>query len=389
MRRLTNPVRGYAWGSHTAIASLCGRPVPSAEPEAELWMGAHPSAPSLLSDEDGAVPLTDFIANDPLAALGQPVLDRFGARLPFLMKLLAAEQPLSLQAHPDASQAVAGYAQERVAGLALDDPARNYADANHKPEVLVAIDEFDALCGFRDPARTALELASLGVPGLAPVVGDAGQTGTMAERLRGAVELLMAWPEEDRADLVAAVAGSGHPLAVQLGRLYPGDIGVVVALLLNRVRLRPGEAVFMPAGNLHAYLSGFGLELMAASDNVLRGGLTPKRVDVAELLRVLRFEVLADPVLRPVELGPGLVTWAAPVPDFSLIRAEAPAGATVRLPMGGPRIVCCVRGPAQLRTTGSEVTRLAAGDSVFVSATESALELSGAGAVVFQSAPNA
>ena len=387
MKRLTNTVRDYAWGSHTAIASLRGRPVPSAEPEAELWMGAHPSAPSVLPDEDGGIPLTDFIAKDPFAALGQQVLDRFGPRLPYLMKLLAAAQPLSLQAHPDLEQAAAGYAAERAAGLTIDDPASTYPDANHKPELLVAVEEFDALCGFRDPGQSADLLESLAVPALEPVVA-ALRTGSVSQRLRSAVDLLMAWPDGDRSALVAAVAASGHPLGAQLGRLYPGDPGVVVALLLNQIRLRPDEAVFMPAGNLHAYLSGFGVEVMAASDNVLRGGLTPKRVDVAELLRVLRYEVLAEPVVRPVALGPGLVTWPAPVPDFSLTRAQTSAGMTVRLPAGGPRIMCCLRGPAQLSTgagTGAEVLRLDGGDSVFVGAGEPAIEVSGPETIVFQS----
>jgi mannose-6-phosphate isomerase len=391
VKRLTNTVRDYAWGSHTAIASLRQRPVPSVEPEAELWMGAHPSAPSVLPDEDGGIPLTDFIAKDPFAALGQQVLDRFGPRLPYLMKLLAAAQPLSLQAHPDLEQAAAGYAAERAAGLAIDDPASTYPDANHKPELLVAVEEFDALCGFRDPEQSADLLESLAVPALVPVVA-ALRTGSVRQRLRSAVDLLMAWPDGDRSDLVAAVAASGHPLGAQLGRLYPGDLGVLVALLLNQIRLRPDEAVFMPAGNLHAYLSGFGVEVMAASDNVLRGGLTPKRVDVAELLRVLRYEVLAEPVVRPVALGPGLVTWPAPVPDFSLTRAQTSADMTVRLPAGGPRILCCLRGPAQLSTgastgasTGVEVLRLDGGDSVFVGAGEPAVEVSGPEAIVFQS----
>ncbi len=193
----------------------------------------------------------------------------------------------------------------------------------------------------------------------------------------------MTWPGADRPDLVAAVAASGVPLARELGQRYPGDMGVLVALLLNQVRLQPDEAVFMPAGNLHAYLSGFGVEVMAASNNVLRGGLTPKAVDVAELLRVLRYEVLQDPVVRAVALGPGLTGWPVPVADFALIKAVAGDDAVV-LPGGGPRILCCLHGPASLRA-GDQTMELVAGQSVFVAATEAAVEVSGMGAVVFQS----
>lgn len=396
MITLTNSVRTYAWGSRTWLASLQHRPVPSPVPEAELWMGAHPTAPSLLGNAGRGAALPDVIAQDPVYVLGQPVLDRFGARLPYLLKLLAAEAPLSLQAHPDAGQALAGYAAEETAGLAPDDPARNYVDPSHKPELLVAVEPFDALCGFRDPDTSADILESLAVPTLAPVV-RALRTGSVEKRLRGAVELLLGWPQPARAALVAAVSSASSSsaavrLAARLGRLYPADVGVVVALLLNQVRLAPGEAVFMPAGNLHAYLGGRGVEVMAASDNVLRGGLTPKRVDAAELLRVLHYQVLEEPVVPPVTLAPGLQTWPVPAAEFGLARA-CTAGVKdagqlpdrVRFPGGGPRILCCVSGVAHLRT-GAEVLEVASGHSAFVTAAEPAVEVTGNGVIVFQAA---
>ncbi|HEX6872705.1 MAG TPA: mannose-6-phosphate isomerase, class I [Micromonosporaceae bacterium] len=391
MRLLTNPIRPYPWGSEVAIAAWQGRPVPSAGPEAELWMGAHPSAPSLVCGPDGTTPLPEVIAQDPAHALGAAVLDRFGVRLPFLLKILAAERPLSLQAHPDADQAERGYARER--GKAPDDGSRTYVDPYHKPELLVALDEFDALCGFRDPVRTAALLDSFGVPALKPVI-DALALPTAETALRAATGLLIGWPDEDRASLVQAVsqagqarAGQGQPgqayaLAADLGQRYPGDVGVVLALLLNRVSLRPDDAVFMPAGHLHAYLRGVGIEVMAASDNVLRGGLTNKHVDAAELARILRFEVMTDPVLRPVRLGPGLVTWPAPVDDFALVKAEL-AGLPVTLPGSGPRIVAVVRGQATL-AAGAKTRTLSQSESVFVTASDPAVEVSGAGATVFQ-----
>jgi mannose-6-phosphate isomerase len=379
---LTNPIKAYAWGSHTTIAALQRRPVPSARPEAELWMGAHPAGPSLLAGPAGPVPLTEAIRRDPGAALGPSVVDRYGPRLPYLMKLLAAAKPLSLQTHPDADQARAGYAVET--GRPLDDPARNYRDPYHKPELLVAIEPFEALCGFRAPRSSAEVLASLRLTELAPVV-DALASGLPAG-LRRAMELLMTWPPDRRADLVAAVARRGPEFAARLGALYPGDVGVVVALLLNHVRLVPGEAVFMPPGTLHAYLCGFGVEVMAASDNVLRGGLTDKHVDVPELLRVLRYEVLAEPVVRERELAPGVTGWPVPADEFALVRVDLSADSPPTVVPGeGPRILACLRGPVRVRT-GTETRELTAAESVFVTPGDPPVEVdaTGGGAVVFQ-----
>jgi mannose-6-phosphate isomerase len=392
MRLLTNPIRGYAWGSRTAIATIQGRPAPSEHPEAELWLGAHPAAPSQL----GGVPLGEAIDADPVGVLGPNVLARFGARLPYLLKLLAAAAPLSLQAHPDATQAAAGFAAQEAAGLARDDPARTYVDPYHKPELLVAVEglstlasetthDFEALCGFRTPEASARELESLGVPALGPVI-SALRAGTTEDRLRGAVERLMSWPVEERSDLVAAVA-RGHRLAGQLAADYPADIGVVLALLLNHVVLRPGEAVWMPAGNLHGYLRGVGVEIMAASDNVLRGGLSPKHLDVGGLLQILRYEVLDDPVHHPVSVGPGLCTWPVPAAEFSLCRADLGEATdlghpTLTLPAGGPRIVLCLRGRAALRTDSCTV-QLGSGEAAFVPAADGAVQASGT-ATLFQ-----
>lgn len=381
MDLLDNPVRGYAWGSRTAIAGLQGRPGPTADPEAEMWMSAHPDSPSALPD---GTSLTDAIARDPAGVLGAGAVDRFGARLPFLLKVLAAAEPLSLQAHPTNEQAAAGFAAEEAAGKGRDAADRNYRDASHKPELLVAVEPFDALCGFRDPAATADLLARLDVADLAPTVAALRQADP-ADALRDAVTGLMTLDDTARKVLVESVVEAarhrgGSELAVALGDRYPGDIGVVVALLLNRVRLAPGEAVWMPAGNLHMYLHGTGVEVMAASDNVLRGGLTPKHVDVPELLRVLRFEVLADPVVRPVEVAPGLVTWPVPVDDFALHRAT-PTGGTLTLPGHGPRIVLCLRGEVRVDDgagavvlTGGRAAFGAAGRTATVSGTGEAYQ---------------
>ena len=366
MEPLSGRVRDYAWGSRTALAQLTGRPQPSPGPEAELWFGAHPDDPS-------AVPggsLLDAVTADPTGLLGTGVVREFGPRLPYLLKVLAAEEPLSLQAHPDAARAA----------VAFDTDHPGYTDRYHKPELLVALAEFDALCGFRDPSGSAAQLASLGVPALGPVVEALGGSGPVEARLRAGVELLMSWPSDERSDLVAEVAATGDPLAADLGRRYPGDVGVLVALLLNRVRLGKDDAVFMPAGNLHAYLCGVGVEVMAASDNVLRGGLTPKRVDVPELLRVLRFEVLEQPVVPPVPVGPGVVTWSVPVREFTLHKADVAGDGSVALPANGPRIVLCVDGAVWVAGGGRSLP-LAQGEALFAAAGEPAVEVSGSGAV--------
>ena len=371
MQPLVGRIRTYAWGSRTALAQLTGRPQPSTGPEAELWFGAHPDDPSAMPDGS----LLDALSADPEGLLGAGVVREFGPRLPYLLKVLAAESNMSLQTHPDASRAA----------VAFDAAHPGYTDGYHKPELLVALEEFDALCGFRDPSVSADVLAALRVPALAPVVEALRAPVPADRRLRRAVELLMEWPVEERPALVADVAAAGEPLAKDLGDRYPGDVGVVVSLLLNRVALAADDAVFMPAGNLHCYLCGLGVEAMAASDNVLRGGLTPKRVDVPELLRVLRFEVLEQPVVSAVPVGPGVLTWPVPVRAFALYTATVgvagPARAgPVELPATGPRVVLSVAG-AVTATSGANSLPLAPGGALFVAAGEPPVRLSGDGTV--------
>ncbi|MEV4770038.1 mannose-6-phosphate isomerase, class I [Micromonospora humida] len=402
MELLHGSIRDYAWGSRSALAELQGRPAPTDGPEAELWLGAHPGGPATVDRDGVRVSLTDLLVAEPDHWLGTEVVGRFGTRLPFLLKVLAADAPLSLQAHPDAEQARAGYAAEQAgvqpagagqagAGQAGDGwvdglagrarGPRNYVDPYHKPELLVALTPFDALCGFRDPQVSATALAGFGVPELSPVVAAlrAGPAG-----LREAVRVLLSWPAADRAGLVEAVraADAGGPdaeLARDLATRYPADPGVLVALLLHHVRLTPGEAIWMPAGNLHAYLSGTGVEIMAASDNVLRGGLTPKHVDVDELLRVLRFEVLDEPVLVARPVTPGVVCWPVPVDDFALHRVTVDAaGPEVRLPLPGPRVVFCHQGKVGV-DDGQGAVMLGPGQAAVGRAAGAALVLSGTG----------
>jgi mannose-6-phosphate isomerase len=388
---LENTIQPYAWGSRTALAALRGEP-PSAGPEAELWMGAHPLAPSRARRGGALRSLAELVAAAPEAELGRRALAAHGPQLPFLLKVLAAEQPLSLQAHPDPVQAQEGFAREDAAGVPRDAPGRNYRDPHPKPELLCALSPFDALCGFR-PAAEALALVhALGVPGLDAVRERLAGGG--AEGLREAFTWLASLPVAARAPLVEAVAGAARavrgPFAdalawtVRLAALYPGDPGVVIALLLRHVRLAPGEALYLPAGNMHAYLRGLGVEIMAPSDNVLRGGLTPKHVDVPELLRVLRFGEEPIPVVHPVAEASGEQVYRTPARHFELSRI-ALARSRFAAEVTGPEILLCTEGQATATPQGGEGVTLATGASAFVPAATGTYALQGSG-VVFRAA---
>ncbi|MFE6064347.1 mannose-6-phosphate isomerase, class I [Streptomyces sp. NPDC056431] len=376
MDRLVNTVRPYAWGSTTAIPELLGV-APTGEPQAEMWMGAHPGAPS--RTDRGS--LNALIDADPVRELGERSVDKFGPRLPFLLKVLAAGAPLSLQAHPDLAQAQAGYAAEEAAGIPIDAPHRTYKDANHKPELICALTPFEGLCGFRAPAEAADLLAALGVDSLKPYVDLLHAHPEEAALREVLTALLTADPEEMAHTVAEATAaadrlGGEHAPYASLAHHYPSDPGVIAAMLLNRITLQPGEALYLGAGVPHAYLSGLGVEIMANSDNVLRCGLTPKHIDVPELLRVVRFEPTDPAVLRPEASPSGEEVYDTPIDEFRLSRLVRPEGAApTDLTIPTPQILLAVAG----RPKAGEVT-LAAGESVFVPAGEKT-ELSGTGTV--------
>uniref|UniRef100_A0AAU2JQI0 Mannose-6-phosphate isomerase n=1 Tax=Streptomyces sp. NBC_00049 TaxID=2903617 RepID=A0AAU2JQI0_9ACTN len=378
MDRLTNTIRPYAWGSTTAIPTLLGV-TPTGEPQAEMWMGAHPGAPSRIDRGAGETPLSDVIAADPEGELGAAAVARFGPRLPFLLKLLAAGAPLSLQVHPDRAQATAGFEDEERRGVPIDAAHRNYKDTNHKPEMICALTPFDGLCGFRAPLEAAELLAGLGVDSLKPYV-DLLHAHPEEAALR---EMLTAVLTADRAEMAhtvheaaAAVERLGGPYApyASLVHHFPGDPGVIAAMLLNHFRLQPGEAIFLGAGVPHAYIEGLGVELLANSDNVLRAGLTPKHVDVPELLKITNFDSGDPNLMRPE--GDGEEVYETPIDEFRLTRfLLAPGGASRVLPEGTPQILLCTAGAPHV----GELT-LAPGQSVFVPADEK-VELSGTGTV--------
>ncbi|MFD9500230.1 mannose-6-phosphate isomerase, class I [Streptomyces sp. NPDC060035] len=381
MDRLSNTVRPYAWGSTTAIPELLGT-APTGEPQAEMWMGAHPGAPSRLTrpSRSGAEQsLTDVIAAAPERELGPAAVAAFGPRLPFLLKLLAAGAPLSLQVHPDLAQAQQGYEDEERRGIPIDAPHRTYKDANHKPELLCALTPFEGLCGFRRPADAADAIAALGVDSLKPYV-DLLRARPEEAALREVLTAILSADPAEMAHTVNEAAeaadrlGGAHAPYAQIAHHYPGDPGVIAAMLLNYVQLQPGEALFLGAGVPHAYLGGLGVEIMANSDNVLRCGLTPKHVDVPELLRIVRFEATDPGILRPEASPAGEELYETPVDEFRLSRYVLPAGgAPVALTAATPQILLCTAGAPKVGELG-----LAPGESVFVPADES-VEVAGTG----------
>lgn len=362
---LSNVPRDYAWGSPALLADLEGRE-PSGRPEAEVWFGDHPGDPA---DVDGGGTLDGVT----------------GGSLPYLLKLLAAASPLSIQVHPTIEQAKAGWARE--AGLDETDPSRNYRDANHKPELIVALsDRFESLSGLRPVSRTQQLLAVLeqndGVSRLRRRLDGEG------DALRETIGWLLSGDAQAVVDdVVAAVRSSARsgssdadPALAAVARIsdaYPGDPGVVVALLMNHVVLRRGQGLFLRAGLLHAYVSGLGVEIMAASDNVLRGGLTPKRIDIPELLSILDASTGEVPVLEPVAED-GVVEYPVPVADFSL-RRIALTGAPRTVTVQGPTMVLVTSGSVSVGPVGGDLRPVPVGTAVFASADERELVIDGEG----------
>jgi mannose-6-phosphate isomerase len=386
--RLLNTIRDYAWGSPTAIPELTGVE-PDGTPQAELWMGAHESAPSVLPSGES---LYDVVSGGPSAVLGEETASRFDGRFPFLAKLLAAAQPLSIQAHPSREQAIDGYARDEAAGIPRNATDRNYRDAWPKPEILIALEPFDALVGFRPLHSTVALLDALAPEGFDELT-DLLRNG----KLRDAFTQFMSSDRDSIRPLVGALAEAcvryaGEAFALERETLlrlceeFPDDPGVLAALLLNRVRLERFEAVYLPAGNVHAYLHGLGFEVMANSDNVLRGGLTSKHINVPELVSVVDFEPLADPVLAATPVSDGVSSYETGCEYFAIRRVDLDDDERT-IAGEGPRIVCCVGGSVEVDADGTEsAVTLSAGQSAFASGTEGPCTLRGSGTAFVVSA---
>lgn len=394
MLRLSGAVKDYAWGSLRAISDFTGIDFVGRR-VAELWFGAHKGAQTLAESS----PLSEVIAADPAGMLGEDVSARFDGQLPFLLKIIAPEQPLSLQVHPGKQRAEAGFQAEEEAGIPLDSPRRNYRDRNHKPEMIFALTTFEAFAGFRAPRRTKEVLDNLNAP-LAREMLETLRAYPGYRGLRAVARKLLAPLDEERRIQIEAVItacqdrldrGTSPSLrvdrqAVALARTYPGDPGAVLSLLLNPVTLRAGEALFIPTGAVHAYVSGLGIEIMSASDNVLRAGLTPKHIDAGEALRCMDFHGAPPVRIAPEMNGRGTGIYYAPVDDFELSVSEITGGEWIPIPGFGPRILLGVCGDLEVGV-GGEVETICTGQAIFVSAAEGTVRVRGNGKLVQAGVP--
>jgi mannose-6-phosphate isomerase len=351
--RLMGGVQNYAWGSTTLLPSFLGVE-PDGQPQAELWLGAHPLFPSRIGYR-GGVALDAALAAEPGRYLGSNAA-RTGNTLPFLMKVMAVASPLSIQVHPSKSQAEAGFRRENALGLAIDAANRNYRDANHKPEIICALREFELLAGFVDDDETRHRLSivrqAVSLPTFNSIVDRFVESEATVDDRRALLSSILSLHSDVVVNVVAAVRVVGRELG--LGHLdaiadrYPNDAGVLVAALMNYQVLQPGEAVFFAAGQTHAYLSGLGIELLANSDNVVRAGLTPKHIDIPELLRLCDPMPSSGEVVAP-EIEGAHAKWSASCPDFALTEeAPQPGFMSVVGPDAGPRIALCTSGRVAL-----------------------------------------
>jgi mannose-6-phosphate isomerase len=384
MQKMTNSVQNYAWGSQDALTQLYGIANPDGQPMAELWMGAHPKSPSRVADGNGGLrSLRELIDEDQPKQLGAEVASRFG-ELPFLFKVLCADQPLSIQVHPSKSSAVAGYAKENAAGIPLSAPERNYKDANHKPELVFALTPFLAMNGFRELA----DIVSL----LQPIAGAHHDIAAFLQQpdtahLASLFAALLAMSGEQKSLALAVLKAAlnnqqGEPWDTVrfIAGFYPDDSGLFSPLLLNVVRLEPGQAMFLYAETPHAYLKGVALEVMANSDNVLRAGLTPKFIDIPELLANLQFRPQpASGLLTQPEQRDNALFFPIPVEDFAFSLHDLSA-APQALAQRSAAIVFCVNGEAVLEKQGQRLV-LKPGESCFIGAFESPVSVSGNGRI--------
>lgn len=381
---IRNAARAYAWGDTASIPAILGEPE-TGKPQAEVWLGTHIDDPAELShDAGGAETLLDLVQSD---------VDKYGvdgAGLPFLLKVLGIGKPLSLQAHPNRAQAIEGFERENALGIQRTAPERNYRDTNHKPEVVVALsDDFSALAGFRALDEVVAELRALSAQ-----VGDAAEPLTDLADWLGAGDERSA--EQIRRDVLNWAFAGGDAVQDALAALhasiesltdatrkrslqalfaeYPNDPGILVSLLLHCIALKQGEALYLPPRNVHAYLSGVAIEVMASSDNVLRAGLTAKHVDVPELERVVTFEALADPRIVGETVAPGVTLWQPDVPDFSVRRVQLGHGVdSAELAAEYPLVLICTEGKAVAQRSDDgldEFANLARGQALYVSAGE-------------------
>lgn len=383
--RLHNTIQTYDWGDTKWIPDLLGIDNTENKPMAEVWMGAHPSAPSRVVVSDGEYPLTELIEKDPKGILGKRVMKRFGGSLPFLFKVLAAGKPLSIQAHPDKRQAEEGFARENEAGIPLTAFERNYKDDNHKPEVICAVTDFHAMRGFRPLEEIQREFSRLfsgyshpfRIPekedGLRPFLHSL--LSASKEEIEGAIgRAISEITKRDRGGRL------DYSWVKRLNETYPGDVGVLCPLFLNILVLKPGEGMYLPAGELHSYLHGLGIELMANSDNVLRGGCTSKHIAKDELMKVLRFASGKPAVLRPGSDKRGEAVYPADAEEFRLSVITLNGQREYYEPDTEQAVILlCTEGSGRVRPQRGSSLQLGRGNSILITADTGHYSIEGKG----------
>lgn len=394
---LKNSIQKYSWGSKTFIPQLMGEPNPSRTPQAELWMGAHPKAPSMVFYNEEWRSLPELIQNNPEDILGRAIARKFFNKLPFLFKILAIAKPLSIQAHPTRKEAREGFARENMEKIPLYAPHRNYKDENHKPEIICALQSLSALKGFRKVEDIVRSMDKIGAPSQELRL-DILRNQPDQEGLQSFFHHIMTMDRERQGRVVDEVATCAERFSdtdqifewvIRLNKDYPGDIGVLSPMFLNLVQLNPGEAIHIPAGELHAYLEGAGMELMASSDNVLRGGLTSKHIDVPELLKILDFQYHEVEILKPERLEIGEHLYPKVSDEFILSVIPLDEGVFYESPQRrNVEIMICMAGDAQIIDIGSEeILELSQGTSVIIPAAVKQYRLEGASTVYKASVP--
>ncbi len=391
---LKNKIQKYAWGSKHAIPELIGK-MPDGSPQAELWMGAHPKAPSLILKDGRYLSLADLINKSPREFLGEKTAEKFKNQLPYLFKVLAAAKPLSIQAHPSKEQAVKGFEKETNLKIPLDAPNRNYKDPNHKPECILALTPFSAMCGFR-PVEKIIGLFSEICP--ASLEKDIGvlKRSPDSAGLKFFFKNIISLKEDKKKRAIDEALANSHKFSnknpaykwiIKLCKAYPEDIGILSPLFLNFICLEPDQALFLPACTLHSYLDGTGIEIMANSDNVLRGGLTPKHVDIPELMDVLDFEPKEIKIINPVKISQ--IEWLYPckTEEFRLSRLTIENSAKkIKIKGEKPEILICTKGQVCVTESGKEI-RISKGTSIFICGSVKEYGLTGRGKLYRASVP--
>jgi len=386
--KLEAVIQNYAWGSKTLLPSILGKQK-AEKPQAELWLGAHPKAPALIQTEEGLIGLDKLISNNPSIVLGG--FAKYN-QLPFLMKILTAGTPLSIQSHPNLWQAKEGFEMENILRIPLNAANRNYKDSNHKPELICALTEFHGMCGFRPVKEIADLLRYFELTDSFSFLNSFLDNPNQ-DSLKIFFDRLM---NSDKQKIEAVVEdfilklknkparNESEDFAFgwikKLNDFYPGDVGVFAPLLLNTVKLQPGEALYLGAGELHAYLKGAGVEIMANSDNVLRGGLTPKHIDVPELLNTLTFNCGKEEVINPTSINSFEKIYQTPADEFELSRIEI-NNSEYEITPEGAEIVFCLDGELKIKTPIEQVLSLKRGDSAFISGEVKSYCLLGTGTI--------